>query len=398
MEQLETRIAQIISHGIRSGEIPGACVGVGQKQERLLWKAYGERDKEQHLPMEMDTLFRAFSLTKPVTAVVTMQLWEQGKLDLRDPVWWYLPSFREKWVDEGGTLVPAKREIWIQDLLNMTSGIPYPDCNNLAQRTMATLYDAIHDRLATAHPMDTQEYAHRVGEEVPLLFQPGARWSYGASADILGAVLERVCDMPLGELFRKRVFEPLGMVDTDFYIPSAKRYRLAQLYAWDGTKNRLVVEPDPHLGMTDYRARPAFFSAGAGLVTTPADYMQFADMLAGRGLHRASGTRLMGENTWRYLTTPQLTAVQKQGIDWPQLVGYTYGNLLRILDDPVAGMTNVPVGEFGWDGWTGPYVCISPSDESVLLYMIQVCGGSTSGLVRRLRAAVYGTLSGEMNV
>lgn len=131
----------------------------------------------------------------------------------------------------------------------------------------------------------------RVGKDVPLLFQPGTRWSYGASADILGAVLERVSDLPLDELFRKLIFTPLGMKDTDFYVPEEKRPRLAQLYAWG--ENGLQIEPDPHLGMTDYRKRPAFFSGGAGLISTLSDYAQFANALAGKGLHKASGTRLL---------------------------------------------------------------------------------------------------------
>lgn len=149
----------------------------------------------------------------------------------------------------------------------------------------------------------------RVGKDVPLLFQPGTRWSYGASADILGAVLERVSDLPLDELFRKLIFTPLGMKDTDFYVPEEKRPRLAQLYAWG--ENGLQIEPDPHLGMTDYRKRPAFFSGGAGLISTLSDYAQFANALAGKGLHKASGTRLFGEGTWRYLTTPQLSPPTK---------------------------------------------------------------------------------------
>ena len=144
--------------------------------------------------------------------------------------------------------------------------------------------------------------------------------------------------------------------------------------------------------MTDYRKKPAFFSGGAGLISTVRDYAQFANLLAGKGLHRESGVRLIGENTWRYLTTPQLSDAQKTGIDWEQLKGYTYGNLLRVLEDPQACMTNVPAGDFGWDGWTGPYFCVSPQDGTVLLYLIQVCGGSTSDIVRKLRAVTFGCL------
>lgn len=392
--RLAGRVDSVIQKGMQEGKITGACVGVYQNQEEYLCKAYGLADREQETPMRTDTLFRIFSMTKPVTAVATMQLWESGKLELSDPVSWYIPAFREKLVDVHGELVPAKREICIQDLLNMTSGIPYPDCWSESQKKMGAFYGEIDRRNATDHPVDTQEFARRVGEEVPLLFQPGEKWSYGASADILGAVLEKAADMPLDELYRKQIFQPLGMTDTDFYVPAEKRSRLAQLYQyhWGEDSCGLAIEPDPHLGMTDYQKKPAFFSGGAGLISTMQDYARFANLLAGKGLHRESGVRLIGENTWRYLTTPQLSDAQKTGIDWEQLKGYTYGNLLRVLEDPLVCMTNVPAGEFGWDGWTGPYFCVSPQDGTVLLYLIQVCGGSTSDIVRKLRAITFGCL------
>lgn len=390
IQELSRRIDQILARGIQEKKFYGACAAVFRKQELCYMTTAGFADQEKQLPMQPDTLFRMFSMTKPVTAAATMMLWEQGKLELTDPVSWYIPTFHNQMVDAAGKLVPAERELILQDLLNMTSGIPYPDCHTLSQKKMGAFYDEINTRLSTDHPVDTQEFAMRVGKDVPLLFQPGTRWSYGASADILGAVLERVSDLPLDELFRKLIFTPLGMKDTDFYVPEEKRPRLAQLYAWG--ENSLQIEPDPHLGMTDYRKRPAFFSGGAGLISTLSDYAQFANALARRGLHKASGTRLFGEGTWRYLTTPQLSPRQKTGIDWPQLKGYTYGNLLRVLENPAACCTCVPAGEFGWDGWTGPYFCVSPEDQTVLLYLVQVCGGSTSDIVTRLRNTTFGML------
>ena len=196
--RLAGRVDSVIQKGMQEEKITGACVGIYQNQEEYLRKAYGLADREQETPMRTDTLFRIFSMTKPVTAVATMQLWESGKLELSDPVSWYIPAFREKLVDVHGELVPAKREICIQDLLNMTSGIPYPDCWSESQKKMGAFYGEIDRRNATDHPVDTQEFARRVGEEVPLLFQPGEKWSYGASADILGAVLEKAAEHAIG--------------------------------------------------------------------------------------------------------------------------------------------------------------------------------------------------------
>lgn len=392
-EELSRRVSTIVERGIAQGQIAGACVGVYQNQEELLCEAYGLADRESGRAMQTDALFRIFSMTKPVTAVATMMLWERGVLELRDPVHWYIPSFRDKLVEQDGALVPAQEEITIQHLLNMTSGIPYPGWGSESLQQMSRFYDEISRRLDTDHPVDTQEFAARVGAEVPLLFQPGEKWYYGASADILGAVLERAADKPLDELYRELIFAPLGMTETDFWIPAENRSRLAQLYLWNDEKQTLAVEPDPHMGMTDYRKKPAFFSGGAGLVSTLHDYAQFANMLVGKGVHKASGAHLMGEHTWRYLTTPQMTAAQKANIDWPQLTGYSYGNLMRVLENPIACHSNVPAGEFGWDGWTGPYFCVSPSDGTVLIYLIQACNGSNSDIVRRLRTAVFGVLS-----
>ena len=172
---LEQRAERIVEKGIRENKIAGACVAVLHDQEQLLFRAYGMADKERQIPMRTDSIFRMFSMTKPVTAVVTMQLLEDGLLELSDPVSWYIPSFREKMVDADGKLVPANREIRIQDLLNMTSGIPYPDQWSVSQKKMGAFYDEINRRNDTAHPVDTQEFARRVGEDVPLMFQPGEK-------------------------------------------------------------------------------------------------------------------------------------------------------------------------------------------------------------------------------
>ncbi len=380
-------VENVLTRAISEKKIPGACVAMCRNGKSILRCAKGESDRESHIPMKENAIFRIFSMTKPVTAMATMMLWEEGKLELSDPVWWYFPSFRQKQVEQNGVLEPAKRDILIQDLLNMTSGLPYPDCQCLSQQKMGTFFAEINRRNDTEKPVTTQEFADRIGRDVPLMFQPGEKWAYGTSADILGAVLEKVADMPLDEFYRERIFTPLAMEDTDFWIPAEKRNRLTQLYTWNDAAQDLCVEPDPHLGMTDYHAKPAFCSGGAGLCSTLDDYTKFANCLAGKGLHRESGVRLISENTWRYMTTPQIS---QNWIDWPQLRGYRYGNLLRVLESPQLAMSNAPKGEFGWDGWTGPYLSVSPNDEeSVFVYMIQVCGGSTSDVVRRLRTILF---------
>ena len=391
LAQMEADIRAAVEKGINASCLAGACVGVYRKGVPLYEEAIGKADREKSLPMKKDTLFRMFSMTKPVTATAVMQLWEHGRLNLDNPLCWYFPEFRDMQVADGDKLVPAKRKITIRDLLNMTSGIPYPDCWNASQKEMALFYDEINERLGTDHPVSTEEFCRRAGS-VPLMFQPGEKWAYGASADILGGVIEKIADMPFDEYLKKNIFEPLGMTDTDFYVPEEKRHRFAQLYTWDNENGGIRTEPDPHLGMNDYLTKPAFISGGAGLVSTLSDYGAFANVLANGGWHPALGVRLMGERTWKYMKTAQLTPEQRATVEWESLIGHSYGNLMRVLEDPNAFCTNAPAGEFGWDGWTGTYMTVCPEHELAIVYLIQNCGAGVSDVIRKIRTIVYGAM------
>lgn len=391
IDRMQADLTSVIEQGIAESKLAGACVGVYCGGKPLYEAALGHADRERSLPMKKDTIFRMFSMTKPVTAMAVMQLWEHGKLDLTDPLEWYFPEYQNMMVAESETLVPAQRKVTIQDLLNMTSGIPYPDCWNLSQKKMALFYDEIQARLETDHPVDTQEFCRRAGS-VPLMFQPGEKWAYGASADVLGGVVEAVSGMPFDVYLKQNIFEPLGMTDTDFYVPTEKQGRFAQLYTWDTENGGIRIEPDPHLGMNDYRTKPAFLSGGAGLVSTLSDYAAFSNVLACGGCHPQLGVCLLGERTWKYMQTPQLNAQQKQSVEWDSLVGHSYGNLMRVLEEPAAFLTNAPAGEFGWDGWTGTYMTVCPEHQLSIVYLIQNCGAGISDIVRKIRTIVYGAV------
>ncbi len=380
-----------VKKGIADSKLAGACVGVYCEGRAVYEGAIGFADREEGILMKKDTIFRMFSMTKPVTAAAVMQLWERGRLDLTDSLWWYIPEFRNAQTAYGDKLVPAKRDILIKDLLNMTSGIPYPDVWCESQRCACKVYDEINERLETDSPMGTMEFCRRMGS-VPLMFQPGAQWAYGASADILGGVIEKAADMPFDEYLRKNIFEPLEMNDTDFWVPEEKRDRFAQLYTWDNENGGIKTEPDPHLGMNDYLTKPAFISGGAGLVSTLSDYAAFANVLANGGVHPEKGVRLMGESTWRYMRTAQLTPEQQASVQWESLIGHSYGNLMRVLTDPNSFVTNAPAGEFGWDGWTGTYMTVCPEQKLSIVYLIQNCGAGVSDVIRKIRAVVYGAV------
>lgn len=392
-ELLHARVDALLEGGIRDGIIPGACVGIYRAGETLLEKSYGFSDKEHQKKLEKNALFRIFSMTKPVTAMAMMILLEQGKVSMTDSVDWYLPEFQDKLVAVGDKLVPQERPITVQDLLTMTSGLPYPGGDTLSHKAMDLIFDELQDGFLKGNQMSTRAFSEKIGKEVPLLFQPGERWEYGVSADILGALLEVLCQKNLDEVFQDLIFRPLEMEETGFWIPEQEYDRLADLYTFHAEDWKLYEEADPHLGMTDYKKKPGFLSGGAGLISTLSDYAKFTDVLAGQGTGIKSGVRLIGKKTFEFMRTAQLTQEQKISYNWPELKGYSYGSLVRVLEDPVSACTLAPKGEFGWDGWTGPYFCISPEDETVILYLIQVCGGSKSDIVKRLRNIVYGTLS-----
>jgi CubicO group peptidase (beta-lactamase class C family) len=223
----------------------------------------------------------------------------------------------------------------------------------------------------------------------PLAFEPGAHWRYGLEADVLGAVIEAASGRTLGAFLRKELFGPLGMEDTDFYVPEGKRDRLADLYRRVG--GRLEIDPDRHIGLTMCLAPPAFESGGGGLISTFNDYARFGRMLAGYGA--LDGVRILREETVRSFESDQLTGVQRKTLAFAASRGYGYGRLMRVCVDPSAATSPADRGEFGWDGWTGVYMAVSPRRNLFMLYLTQVSGGIHPDITDALRALVHGVLA-----
>jgi CubicO group peptidase (beta-lactamase class C family) len=282
-----------------------------------------------------------------------------------------------------------ERPVLIKDLLNMTSGIAYPDESFEVGLQMKALFDDIQSAYHQDKQVNTVDFANRIGQ-IPLEFQPGERWRYGASADVLGAVIEVASGKSFGAFLKDEIFLPLGMADTGFYVPVEKRDRFANVYDYDQEQKKLVPFTGDMLAIFDYLTPPAFESGGAGLVSTIKDYSRFALMLANGGVH--NGRRILGHKTVEYLMTPQLTKEQAVPFTWEQNLGYNYGNLMRILVDPVKAASNGSIGEFGWDGLTGNYFMVDPKEKLILIYMIQRCGGTNPKMFRNLRSILYGAL------
>lgn len=379
---------KLLQQEIAEGRVKGASALVLHRGKEIYFNAFGYADAEKAAPMKRDTIIRLFSMSKPITAAAVMLLAERGELDVWDSVSEYLPAFRESKVwCEGVGEVPAERGLTVWDLLNMTSGIPYPDMTHEPGRRMNQVVRELVKRREQGERVDTQEYMRQIAG-VPLCFQPGNRWMYGFSADILGGIVETVSGKTYGEFLRQELFEPLDMRDTGFYVPADKLCRFAQYY--DLTESgELKVHTGSHLGEY-YGEDVAFESGGAGLVSTLDDYSHFASMLAHRGVY--NGKRLLGRKTVEFMTRNQLTEQQRRSMVWDSTRGYGYSCLMRVLLNPGEAGTNASVGEFGWDGWTGNYVTIDPSEDLVFLYFIQRCGAGMTPVVRKLRSATYGAL------
>lgn len=389
MTKCKEAMDRLIREEINAKRINGAICRVMHHGKTVYQGVMGDADAERGKKMEADTIFRLFSMTKPITAVATMILMERGLIDLRDPISLYLPEYvHQKVWQENGELSDTYRDITIYDLLNMTSGIPYPDMSHEPGRQMDKLFRELISRREQGETVTTREYMRRIAE-IPLVFQPGERWMYGLSADILGGLIEVVAGVPYGEFLRKEIFEPLDMVDTGFYVPKEKLERFAQVYDWRKEPGKLVPFVGSHLGEY-YGEDVAFESGGCGLVSTVEDYSHFALMLVQGGTY--NGKKILGRKTVEFMTRDRLSDAQKVNFNWDSLWGYGYGCLMRVLADQGPAQSNASVGIFGWDGWTGNYVLMDPVEDLVLLYFIQRVESGTMPVVRKLRNVVYGAL------
>ena len=388
MYDYKKTVETLINKGIAEGEIIGANVLLIKDGEEKLFASYGKACKETGEDMKRDTIFRMFSMTKPVTAVAAMILFERGLIDLRDAVSKYLPAYKDQivWTKDG--LVPAVRDITIQDCLNMTTGVTYPSMDHEPGRQMGVLFQELIRRRVDGEVVDTLEYMDRIAK-IPLVFQPGDHWLYGLSADILGAVIQVVSGKTYGQFLKDEIFDPLGMVDTGFYVPAEKLHRFAAAYEWDEEKQMLKRREGSYLGEY-YEEDVAFESGGAGLVSTIDDYAKFACMLMQKG--KLGDVRILGEKTVEFMTENRLDEIQMKDYNWDSTIGYGYSCLMRILQDKGIAGSNGSVGEFGWDGWTGNYVTMNPADNMVLLFFIQRCGYGFGALTRKVRAVTYGAL------
>ena len=369
----------------------GAAISVIHKGQEVFRNEYGMADKEKKIPMAKDSIFRCYSMTKPVTSVAVMTLVEKGVLSLSDTVSTYLPGFKDQKVLTEKGLIPAKREARLQDLMDMTAGLTYPDASFPAGEKMQEMIDEYYRKIFEEDtPTSTYDLANLIGKQ-PLEFHPGEGWRYSFCADVLGAVIEVATGKSYGEYLKETIFEPLGMKDTGFYVPKEKQNRFMQNYQYMPETQTLEPCTWQHLGLSYFHLKkPAFESGGAGLVSTIDDYQKFVKMMLGKGSYQ--GIRILGRKTVETMTQNHLDANPLKMYDWEQLRGYGYGNLMRVMIDVGKAEGIGSVGEFGWDGWLGSYVFMDPKEDLAVIYVIQKCGGNGFRDVQVIRNIVYSAL------
>lgn len=390
MEQvIKERLQQVMDASVAKGETPGCLLMVIKDGEEQVYLESGYADIEAKKPVSREDIFRLYSMSKPITAAAMMILVERGVVDLAEPVSKYLPGFRDQIVRSAdGRTEKPDHEVLLEDLMNMTSGLTYGGMNETGRLTDALFEEVIRGiEEENGGTIGTVEFANRLGK-IPLLYQPGQSWSYGTSADVIGAVIEVASGMRFGDFLKKEIFEPLGMWDTDFWVPAEKQSRLEKVYdCQEGqppvryTENNLGIQ-------NDMAYRPAYEAGGAGLASTIDDYAKFAQMLLNGGTY--NGAQILRPATVKFLGSHTLSAAQQAGFDnWIGLEGFSYGNLMRVLIDPTRAVTLGSKGEFGWDGWLGCYMEVVPEKHMTFLMMTQKKDAGTYTLSRKIRNIIF---------
>ena len=383
------RIDAAMQAYIDAKAVPGVVTLVARRGKIVHVGVQGAKAFEGADPMTRDTIFRIYSMTKPITSVATLMLYEEGKLRLTDPVSKWIPELAKPRVlrDPNGPLDatdPAPAEITVRDLLTHCSGLVY------TFTTGPTLAKAYQDAgvLGSSTQLSPDEWAKRLGA-LPLAHAPGTKWNYSVSTDVLGLLVERVSGVRFADFLRTRLFEPLGMKDTAFFVPAEKLGRLATNYAVN-EKNEISVVDAPATSV--FRVDPNFPSGGGGLVSTVDDYARFALMLAGGG--KLGGVRILSRKTVELMASDHLTPSEFDtfGLRGYRAFGGNSFGLGVMVQNESAGYRGLgSLGKNGWGGAAGTWYWVDPQEELVAVLMIQrmAFGSAPIAISRDFETAVY---------
>ena len=385
------RLHALIQGEIDRGELAGAVTILARHDRIIDYRTYGVRDLASGAPMTKDTIFRAYSMTKPITGVAMVILYEQGKWLPQEPIAKYIPEFAQLKVfggfDDVGNmnLVEPDHPPMIRELMSHTAGFTYG--------MGVTPVDAIYNRQRVLQSANLQQMIDKLAR-IPLDYQPGTQWKYSLSMDIEGYLIEKLSGQSLPDFMREHIFRPLGMTDTGFYVPADKRSRFATNYQRNA-QGRLLPVGIEGGAPADYTSEPTLPSGGGGLVSTAMDYYRFAQMLANGG--ELDGQRILSPASVHLMTTNKLRGnllTGKFGIgEHVMRPGFGYGFNCAVVFDPALAALPVGRGTFFWDGAAGTWFWVDPTNDVVFVGMIQrMLDPDNHSLEYKSQAAVYGAL------
>ncbi|WP_375411926.1 serine hydrolase domain-containing protein [uncultured Bradyrhizobium sp.] len=390
---------------IEAGRFPGTQLLVYRRGSVVHSAVQGFADVERKAPIKDDTIFRIYSMTKPITSVAFMMLVEEGRVALDEPVHKYIPEWKNLGVFQAGTAPgfltrPPARPMLIVDLLRHTSGLTY----GFQQRSNV---DAAYREKKIGELINGSTLSSMIGElaKTPLEFSPGEAWNYSVSADVIGYLIQKISGRPLEQFLKERIFDPLGMADTDFFVPADKVHRFAACYNADPgglmsfhaaeKKGGLTLQDDPT--NSPFLTPPSFISGGGGLCSTAADYLTFCRALLNGG--ELGGARLIGPKTLALMTTNHLPG----GRDLPEMSrsmfaeatynGIGFGLGFSITMDPAKTLIAGSAGEYAWGGAATTSFWIDPAEELIVVFMTQVLPSSAYPVRRELRTMIYAAIT-----
>ena len=383
------RIGAVMNEHVAKGRIAGAIGLIARHGKVGYLETYGFQDKEAGVPMRQDTIFRMYSMTKPITGVAVLMLYEEGKFFLTDPVSKYLPELGKMQVavvetdsESGATVrraVPAQRQITILDLLRHTSGIDYRGPDDTGGKP-------IYEKLGTNSTDQTIGEMVKKISQAPLVHQPGTMWEYGLSMDVLARLVEVVSDKTYDKFLEERIFKPLAMIDTGYYVPPEKASRLARLYApADGQ----TIKPSTAPAQSSYLKPAVNFGGGSQLVSTVRDYLRFCQMLLNGG--ELDGVRILSRKSVELMSADHLGDMPR-GTD---LMGPGYGFGLTVAVSRGPGRTGATgsAGEYFWGGAAGTRFWIDPKEQMIGIFMIQILPHTNLTYGTQFRQLAYQAIS-----
>lgn len=393
-----SRIPEFFQSYVDGKKVSGLSVLVARKGEKIHHSCLGVKDWDTGEAIIEDTIFRIYSMTKPITSVALMMLYEEGRFRLEHDVSRYIPEFADLRVFDGGSVDlwqtrRPERPMQVLDLLTHTSGLTY---GFMSQDTVDALYRrqkiGVLDK-NDKDSVDLQGFIEKLAG-MPLVFDPGKHWNYSVATDVCGHLVEVLSGQTLDEFFRTRIFEPLGMVDTGFFVPPEKLNRFATCYERPAGKKEIVLQDKPE--GSAYSARPKFLSGGGGLVSTSGDYFRFIQMVLNGG--ELGGVRLLSPTTVAYMRQnhlPENRSIKDMGISSfseEREDGTGFGLGFSVVTDPVATHAPISMGTYSWGGAASTYFWIDPVEEIVAVFMTQLMPSATFPMRPQLQTLVNASI------